>query len=250
MLKLDKKRLLHGTLLKCVDGRWRDNDGLEPPEHLLAIGTVRALQRWYEQKPIDTIIETADEPLPDHEELNAQIPQSEWETGLDGNPRPPWQLNFAVYLLDGATAEMYTFVNSTTGARIAFERLNDKLDTMRFLRGENVVPLVALDGRPMKTAFGTKMRPEFTVVDWTDLAPQIASGPSPRMIEHNGGVKPAAPDETSDAPSAPAAKPAAAAKFSTGKASTGMPGKPMNESVGKPVEPVSMAEEMKDDVPF
>ena len=28
-----------------------------------------------------------DKPLPDPEQLNAAIPQSEWERGLDGNPR-------------------------------------------------------------------------------------------------------------------------------------------------------------------
>jgi hypothetical protein len=40
---------------------------------------------------------------------------------------------------------------------------------MRALRGAAVFPVVALESRPMKTQFGTKLRPEFSITDWRDL---------------------------------------------------------------------------------
>ena len=57
---------------------------------------------------------------------------------------------------------------------------------MRALRGAAVFPLVTLDSRPMKTKFGTKLRPEFSITDWRDLGgtgnPALESTP-PRAIE-------------------------------------------------------------------
>src|SRR5260370_26816241 len=85
-------RLLQGDLIKCVDGNWRLRDGTEMTgATMLAIGTTEALQCWRNQTVLDTIIRRPDELLPDVNELNAKIPQAEWETGLDGQPKPPWQ---------------------------------------------------------------------------------------------------------------------------------------------------------------
>ena len=109
------------------------------------------------------------EPLPDIDELNARIPQKQWETGLDGKPRPPWQKQCLVYLLDGTNAERFTFINSTVGARIAVENLKDQVKWMRAMRGADVFPVVELSSAPMKTKMGTKIRPDFRVVGWRRL---------------------------------------------------------------------------------
>ena len=45
-------RVIQGVILKCVDGRWEDRDGLPPPDTLMAIGTARCLQRWKDQQPV------------------------------------------------------------------------------------------------------------------------------------------------------------------------------------------------------
>jgi hypothetical protein len=219
-------RLIQGVILKCVDGRWTDADGLTPPAQLLALGTTRALQYWREQKVLDTVIETPGEPLPDATQLNEQIPQNEWEAGLDGKPRAPWQLNWAVYLLNVDTADTYTYLNSTTGARIAVERLADRFKWMRAMRGSNVMPIVKLDSRPMKTSFGTKMRPEFSIVEWRELDapsthPAVAQTTAPQIE-----------NKTTLRPTQTAAK------------------KPAKPSVGKPVKPVSQEEDMDDVIPF
>jgi hypothetical protein len=208
-------RLIHGSLLKCVDGRWT-SEGVEVTgSQLLALHCVKALQRWEAQKPIETIVEAPDAALPDVEELNAAIPRETWEDGLDGKPKPPWQLQYVVFLLDISDASLCTFANSTVGAKLAYERLTDRVSWMRSLRGANVLPLVQLDAKPMKTKTGPKQRPEFTIIDWRDLSggPAVAQQQPQRAIE----AKPAA------------LKPA---------------------PVGKPVKAPTSTEMLDDEIPF
>jgi hypothetical protein len=57
----------------------------------------------------------------------------------------------------------------TAGQRIAIDRLTDKIQTMRMLRGARVVPLVTLSKVTMKTKFGPKPRPEFEIIGWRDM---------------------------------------------------------------------------------
>jgi len=218
--KRDKPRLIQGVILKCIDGRWTDGDGLTPPSEMLVIGITHALQCWgKEQDLLDTIIEQPDQPLPDPEALNAQIPEEEWGLGLDNKPRPPWAYNWVVYLLDIGSAGTYTFINSTRGAQFAVERLEDKMKWMRVLRGNDVTPIVRLESRPMKTSFGQKMRPEFTVVEWRDLSVEHAAP----QIEHK-----------SEAVAEPAST---------------TPKKKEKPTVGKPVKPTTIQEEIDDDLP-
>jgi hypothetical protein len=165
-----KKRLLQGTKAKCIDGRW-SADGLPLPERLLVVGYTRGLQCWRDGELLDELDER-EGPLPDVDELNAPIPREEWETGRYGGLKPPWALAYVIHLIDPQTAELYTFINTTIGARIAYERLIDKLEVMRRLHGVNVTALVKPDSRPMKTKdVGTKQRPEFTILDWRELPP-------------------------------------------------------------------------------
>ena len=174
-------RVIQGTLIKCVDGNWVDRNGQPVPKgSLLALSTATIIQHWEDQKPTETIVKRPGQPLPDVDELNAQIPQSEWEEGVDGNPRPPWQLQRVVYLLDEKTAERYTYASGTIGANIAISNLRTRVHDMRFMRGQGVLPIVELFNKPMKTKFGGKLRPEFKIVGWRDAGgpsvPQIASG--------------------------------------------------------------------------
>jgi hypothetical protein len=214
--KRDKPRLIQGVILKCVDGRWTDGDGLAPPSEMLVIGITHALQCWGKDKDLlDTIIEQPGEELPDVDALNAQIPEEEWGVGFDNKPRAPWAFNWVVYLLDPESASTYTFINSTAGARIATERLEDRIKWMRTLRGNDVAPIVQLKSRPMKTGHAgvVKQRPEFTVIEWRDL-----------------NVKPAAPQIEHKAETV--AEPA-----------------PKKVKVGKLVKPTTIAEEIDDGIP-
>jgi hypothetical protein len=179
-------RLIRGSILRCVDGKWADAIGTPPPALLVALGTTTALQCWSGGKPTDVVIAKPGVPLPDVDELNGQIPQEEWEKGLDGKPRAPWVKQHVAYLVDPVSGEAYTFINGTFGAKIAVERLADRVANMQRLRGGNALPVVKLESRPMKTKFGTKQRPEFTIVEWRE----IGGGEQVKAIEHKPVGKP------------------------------------------------------------
>jgi hypothetical protein len=58
---------------------WTDRDGFPMPSPQLVFSVDEVLRRWKANVP-DYI---RDKPLPDVETLNAAIPRSEWEKGLD-----------------------------------------------------------------------------------------------------------------------------------------------------------------------
>ena len=223
--KPKKTRLIKGVLLKCVDGAWRDGEGCVPSGALIAVGLTHGLQCWKDQDLLDEISEE-DGPLPDVDELNALVPKAEWGLGLNDKPRPPWQFNWVVYLFNPETADAYTYLNSTRGAQIAYERLETKFAMMRRLRG-NVVPIVRLDNRPMKTSYGPKLRPEFTVLEWRDIGGGSRLPPPPD--------KPQLPSPTGKDPTGAAAKP---------------PAEKQTTPIGKSVKPVTAQEQLDDEIPF
>jgi hypothetical protein len=209
----DNDRLIQGELVKCIDGHWTFKNGKAvPPDTVwFALDCTTALQRFTDER-VETIRKKPGEPLPDPDELNADIPRSEWETGLDGEPRPPWSKYYVVYLLNPKDASICTFCNDTWGALRAYDGLRQKVKWMRAMRGASVVPLVRPDSEPMPTHYGVKMRPEFTVIEWRDLgggseAPALTPDPSPQLEDKN-------------------------------------------KAAGKPVEPVSTEEDLDDEIPF
>jgi hypothetical protein len=202
-------RLIQGTVARCVDGHWSKDKAPFPPDtRLIVLGTCEALQLWRNNKVIKTIKKEPGRPLPDIDELNAQIPESDWEIGLDKKPRKPWVHQYVAYMLDPKDASLFTYINNTFGALKAVTILKDKVKWMRALRGSRVVPVIKLDSKPMPTAHGMKQRPEFTVVEWRDLG--------------GGGDGDLPPPPTKPVPAI--------------------------EHVGKPVKPVSTAEVLNDEI--
>jgi hypothetical protein len=132
-------RTVVGNLIKYTsDNGWTESGlQVESNKKLAALAVNKVLQRWQEERVIETI---AQKPLPDAEEMNAAIPEIEWDKGPDGKPRPPWQLAHIVYLLDIETCEKFTFVSASIGAKIAVCALQDRVAWMRKLRGADVVP--------------------------------------------------------------------------------------------------------------
>jgi hypothetical protein len=183
VLNIENDRILKGTLLKFVDGRWADRGGtaLKPDMHLLVLATGRALQRWADKIPVETIVRRPDVELPDLDELNRKVPRAEWELGLDGNPRPPWVKQYLVYLLNIGDASVFTYANGTVGSRLAVHALEDRLQWMRALRGSEVLPLIKLTDRPLKTRYGEKRRPEFEVLGWR----QFSSGAALQIADQS-----------------------------------------------------------------
>jgi hypothetical protein len=187
-------RVIVGVMTRCVDGQWT-GDGMPIPKdtRLLALATTMVLQHWQDETPIETIRAKPGQSytaLVDlRDDLNSKIDESTWETGMDGSPRPPWVLSFIVYMLNPVTAEKFTYVNSTIGARIAVADLKDKVASMRAIKGEHVIAEVELASKPMKTKFGQKIRPHFDVVGWKTFD----TGHKPAQLESPRGIQPVEP---------------------------------------------------------
>jgi hypothetical protein len=215
----DPDELIKGVIAKCIDDRWSAKDGsiFTPAMQFLCLGITQALQCWRDGMISETIVKKAGKPLRDVDELNAQVPEEEWEAGPDGKPRPPWQHVRVVYLLRTSDAAMYTYLNSTVGAHIAVRRLSDQVQAMRHLRGANVAPIVTLGSKQMQTRYGDRLRPHFEIVEWREL---------------NGGDSQSAPPQIEPP------------KTSGPKTSGSV------EQIGKPVKPVTLKEEMNDEIGF
>jgi hypothetical protein len=173
--------------------RWRDQDGCAPPKQLVAIFINERLCRWQEGQP-DYITE---KPLPDPDELNKQIPKDTWEKGLNGEPRPPWEHQAVLGLIDPGTGMKFIFSSSTVGAHICTDELREAVAMMRLLRGVKVVPVVELSEKPMRTKYKMSLRPYCRIIDW-------------KILGGDGGaipVQPVAPQLPAPAPEA--AKPQA-----------------------------------------
>src|SRR5262249_20270472 len=104
------------------------------------------------------------------------------ERDMCGNPRPPYQLNHVIYLLNPVTAQKFTVINSTVGLSIAYRELVDAVRTMRKLRGVVVVPVVRLGSAPMKTKYGVKSRPHFPIMRWVTFGAAGITADTPKMI--------------------------------------------------------------------
>jgi hypothetical protein len=161
------------AILKCIDGRWSaGGEPLARPSGLIALGALDALQRWSGGFPVETIAKRPGEELPDLDALNRAIPEAEWQANPDGTKRPPWSLARVVYLLDPVDGATYTFISATVGAKLAVEGLRDKVRMGRMLHGGGVLPVVTLESRAMKTRYGVKMRPEFSIAAWRAFGPR------------------------------------------------------------------------------
>jgi hypothetical protein len=180
-------RLIRGSILRFVDGVWKDSDGnpIPPDSRWVAWAASECLQQWKDKLPVKTIVKKAGMPLPDVDELNSEIPQREWEKGIDGKPRPPWVRQRVVYLLNAETGAEMTFISGTAGAAIAVEGLRNKTGNMRMLRGARVVPVITLGNKLMQTNFGSRLRPEFVIQDWRELG-----APSPAIAEIGKKIAP------------------------------------------------------------
>jgi hypothetical protein len=197
------EKLIRGVIVRCVEGIWKDADGTLIPQEkkLVAWATNEALQRWEDKRPVETIVKCPGVPLPDLDDLNAKIPQKEWEPGIDGKPRPPWVRQGIVYLLDPHDGSEFTFISGTIGAAIAIERLKDKTKNLRMLRGDHCAAVVTLGNKLMTTKFGSKLRPEFVIQEWRTLGtPQVPAQPV-AAIEHIGSKveEPSLSEELNDA---------------------------------------------------
>jgi hypothetical protein len=173
----------YGPIEKFVDGDWTVGGvPSDPKRRLVAVRAEVFIRRW-KDKRVAEIFTT--KPLPDLDELNATVPQNEWELDLNGNPRPPYERAHRLDLLNLDTAEHTCFISATTGAAIAVSRLKDKVAWMRRMRGANVVPQIELSWTTFPTRFGTRKRPDFKILAWLDLttgSPVLPQAAAPKQL--------------------------------------------------------------------
>jgi hypothetical protein len=204
-----------GTYLKWTDTLgWVDRDGLAPPALLLVGKLNDFLRRWKDGQPTDI----DDKPLPDPEQLNSAIPQSEWEMGKDGKPRPPWHHTVGIYLIDPATGNGYRYEHDTVGAHMCWDELREAVINMRLLRGDKCLPLVRPSEKPWKVPTGLRKRPFLEILGWKTPGGDRAGIPAKPVPRLSGpavapvAASPAAPAATSQAtttspPSNPSTQP-------------------------------------------
>jgi hypothetical protein len=206
---------------------WHDTDGVALPSPMLVIGTDTLLIRWHPRRD-----EIRDKPLPNTNMLNSAIPRSEWRTGLNGEPEPPWKLNYEIRMIDPASGKLYTYANSTWGAQLCWERLNEQVFVTRTLRGNGVLPLVKLDKRPMPTKQGMQSRPHLEPIEYRE--PPKGGGPSLLTPQPPPQLPPASTASPTDA--TPATPPAPTASTTL-------------DAMGL-VKRVTTAEFINDELPF
>jgi hypothetical protein len=181
-----------GTVIKYDAAKaehWNRSDGATIANRYIAVSIRAMVQKWVNDKPIETIIITPDEPAPDVEVLNQAADKSEWRTGPDGNLVGPWKAQIAIGLLEPKSKELVTFVSGSTGGRIAARELEKQTALERRFGNPRALPIVALSERTMKTKFGSRLRPHLNVVGWFgDHGPAPQIGNSAPQIG-NGGAK-------------------------------------------------------------
>jgi hypothetical protein len=197
---IDNDRLLQGQRAICIDGEWSKPDGTKIPadKRYLVLATAEGIQFWQDGQLVKEWIKKPNAPLPDLDELNAAIPQDQWEDGING-PRPPYSHQFAVYLLDQVDGSIWTHINSTNGAAIATRELRSKVRWKRgLLGGRPVLPIVTL-GKRLVSAQYKKWGPDFvTSNDWHDPGPDLPAAASQQQIEDRTEKKPEFGDSVAD----------------------------------------------------
>jgi hypothetical protein len=117
-------------------------------------------------------------------EINGHYPQRyelghtderTWGPGPGGKPSDPWQDSREVVLIREVDLSEFTFCTSTGGGRAAVDALRNSMANARLLRPDQF-PVIELAWKPMRTAFGTKSKPDLKVVGWwraeqTSIAP-------------------------------------------------------------------------------
>jgi hypothetical protein len=212
-----QRGLIRGTRLTFNNvGEWETPDGetVGGDVKLIATNIIRAVVKWgagADKKPPEETIEVPPgRPFPDIEAMNNAIPKDQWRQGPAGL-QGPWQAQQLVVMIEPRSMDTFTYVTSTVGGGIAVRDLVDQVKTMRRYRGQ-VSPIVTLGDAPMRTRFGERRRPHFTIVDWVHMAgaeePAQAALPSPEttaVIEAEPLPKPE-PSKEGPAPAAKAAK--------------------------------------------
>lgn len=99
---------------------------------------------------------------------NSAIPEANWQDNRNGGKRPPWHFCWGGYLVDPQDAALYTYINSTSGAKVAVNMIKSQFERMNALRGQQLGAVVELHDRVVSKQFNKK-GPLFVVIGWVEL---------------------------------------------------------------------------------
>jgi hypothetical protein len=180
--------VIQGTLIKFSnEAEWVTGDGdeLSQDRELVAVDTIRIVQKWIDQKPEETVFVAPGQPFPDVKAMNDKAPKSEWRENLNGEMVGPWQAQHVLYLVDPQTLDKFSYPTSTVGGTVALRELCDKVKWLREAkRNHNAHAVVTLSDKHMNTRFGGRQRPHFNIVRFIELGGDGAlSASKPLAIE-------------------------------------------------------------------
>jgi hypothetical protein len=155
----------------------REGDVVGQERRLICLGLVKVVQKFVQQKLVDTIIVPSGEAMPDVDEMNEKAPREEWGTDLNGNPVGPYVRVLVLKLIEEEPAlARFAFVTSSIGGNIAIGDLSDKIKIMRRLHGPSITAIVSPQTTLFKTRFGVRERPHFEAVAWRKLGGASGGG--------------------------------------------------------------------------
>jgi hypothetical protein len=235
-------RGIHLTFGTTAEYERRDGETIGSDVKLIVTGIVRAVLKWplgKNERPETTVIPPG-QPFPDIEAMNNAVPRDQWRQGPAG-PQGPYQAQRAITMIEPLSMDEFTFTTSTIGGSIGVADLVHKVNTMRRYRGA-VSPVITLGDAPMRTRYGERRRPSFRIVDWIRMGgdePQQAALPAPPPSGTDSNAAPvieATPVKEEPAPAAAVSQPAK---------------KPKRSKSGLThVEPLTLKEEMSDEIPW
>jgi hypothetical protein len=165
--------VIQGTLIKfTAEAEWVTGAGdpISRNQEFVVYDLLRIVQKWIDQKPVETIIVPPGEKFPNVKMMNDASPRSEWREDLNGNQVGPWQMQYIVYLFDAHTLDEHTFPTATIGGGMCCREIADKIAWMRKYKGPKVGAVITLADKFMNTRFGGRQRPHFQIKRWIGLA--------------------------------------------------------------------------------
>jgi hypothetical protein len=192
--------VIRGDIIKSVDGvtSCKTDPSVNNSTVFLCVGTGFVIQRWQDEK-VEYIQPRPGVYLSDlRQELNAKIPQDQWEIGIDGQQREPWEFAWLAYLVRVSDGAEFTFINSTKGCMRCIKELQRRTQNMSVLKMRSVAPIGKLVGKPMPTKHGTKQRPHFEITGWHNIGPDPVAVAAPTTPKIPGPKKPPAVDLDKD----------------------------------------------------
>jgi hypothetical protein len=193
---------IRGTKLKFSNAaEWITGTGevIGPERVLIVVEMKRAVQKWVNELPAETVELGENESWPDIEQWNEDSPPSEWTVKF-GKDTGPWQRCWFAYLLCPNSMEGFTWPAGTVGGFKALSELKKATIRARMLRGGNLCPIVTLTDRFMNTQYGGRQAPHFIVKGFQEIGraepPALPSSGAPASLA-SPAAKPAA-DKNAD----------------------------------------------------